>query len=184
MSEWFAAGIPLPIILEAIDGCFEAHRKGGRRRTVSSLSYCRHAVRKLWDDRRDLHVGSDSAAIPEQDVAGGLEKLSVQLDNSASGTKERDIAALIVSSASRIRALKVSTLPQADEALLEIENDLMESIRKSLRAVAMAELNDEVRRQLQGVRFSDDTVRDRTAAATLLRQIRRRYALPRLTLLS
>jgi hypothetical protein len=39
MKSWHDDGIPLAIVLEAIDSCFEKRRETGRKRVISSLSY-------------------------------------------------------------------------------------------------------------------------------------------------
>ena len=44
MQKWRAEGIPLPVVIEAIDSVFEKNETSGRRKVISSLSYCRHAV--------------------------------------------------------------------------------------------------------------------------------------------
>src|ERR1041385_6014201 len=57
MRKWAEDGIPLPVVIEAIDGVFEKNETSGRRKIISSLSYSRHAVKELGDERRDLYVG-------------------------------------------------------------------------------------------------------------------------------
>src|SRR5437763_2929596 len=43
MKRWHDDGIPLPIVIEAIDTVFQKNEESGRRKTISGLSYCRHA---------------------------------------------------------------------------------------------------------------------------------------------
>src|SRR3979411_88188 len=64
MQRWREEGIPLPIVIEAIDSVFEKNETSGRRKVISSLSYCRHAVKELWLDRKELQVGA-RAETPE-----------------------------------------------------------------------------------------------------------------------
>src|SRR4029077_4734286 len=48
MKKWHDDGGPLPVVIEAIDSVFEKNETSGRRKVISSLTYCRHAVKELW----------------------------------------------------------------------------------------------------------------------------------------
>src|SRR6266496_3488312 len=78
MRKWAEDGIPLPVVIEAIDGVFEKNESSGRRKIISSLSYCRHAVKELWDARRDLYVGG-SELTPEANPEVRLESLAQRI---------------------------------------------------------------------------------------------------------
>ena len=41
MKKWFDDGIPLTVVIEAIDSVFEKNETSGQRKMISSLSYCR-----------------------------------------------------------------------------------------------------------------------------------------------
>src|ERR671935_1782558 len=56
MRKWHDEGIPLPVVIEAIDSVFEKNETSGRRKVISSLSYCRHAVKEMWNERRELYA--------------------------------------------------------------------------------------------------------------------------------
>src|SRR5437764_938195 len=49
MKEWHEAGVPLPVVIEAIDTVFE--KAAERKKVVNSIHYCKHAVKELWDER-------------------------------------------------------------------------------------------------------------------------------------
>jgi hypothetical protein len=50
MGEWHRGGIPLPVVLQAIDNVFDAfERRSPTGRRVNSLSYCRQEVLALFD---------------------------------------------------------------------------------------------------------------------------------------
>src|SRR5436853_5501972 len=63
MKTWAEGGIPLPVVIEAIDTVFE--KAAERKKIVNSLSYCRHAVKELWSERKELQVGA-SGTVPEE----------------------------------------------------------------------------------------------------------------------
>src|SRR5213593_5009097 len=78
MKKWHGEGVPLPVVIEAIDSVFEKNETSGRRKVISSLSYCRHAVKELWDERRDMYVGG-SDVTPESSPEARLESLAEHL---------------------------------------------------------------------------------------------------------
>src|SRR6266852_9087427 len=78
MQRWRDEGIPLPIVIEAIDSVFEKNETSGRRKVISSLRYCRHAVKELWEARRDLYVGGTDTT-PEASPEARLAELAERL---------------------------------------------------------------------------------------------------------
>ena len=113
MQRWRDEGIPLPIVIEAIDSVFEKNETSGRRKVISSLSYCRHAVKELWDARRDLYVGG-SDTTPEASPETRLEELANRLEEPF---------------ASRVRDLaRERSVPRIEERLMEIERELIDSL--------------------------------------------------------
>jgi hypothetical protein len=165
MQRWRDEGIPLPVVIEAIDSVFEKNETSGRRKIISSLSYCRHAVKEIWDARRDLYVGGSEVA-PEANTAARLEELAQRIGGEF---------------ADRIRALAKQSVPQIEQQLMEIERQLIESL--------IASAPEEVARMRAGIAASlgdtsklDPKIRARTEEANLRRLIRERFGFPRLTL--
>src|ERR1043166_3403501 len=73
MKEWHEAGVPLPVVIEAIDSVFE--KAAERKKVVNSIHYCRHAVKEVWAGRRKLTVGEGSST-PEASPSEALEALA------------------------------------------------------------------------------------------------------------
>src|SRR5262249_43438817 len=170
MKRWNEEGIPLPVIIEAIDSVFEKNETSGRKKVISSLSYCKHAVKEIWDERRELAVGADSTT-PEEAPDAALLALSSELE-------AIDVARPF---AARVRALKkLKSVPRIEAKLIEIEHEMIASIVDSLldRDVLLAE----VARTLGDTSKLDETTRARTEEANLRRSVRERFGLPRLTL--
>jgi hypothetical protein len=160
MKSWNDEGIPLPIVIEAIDSVFDKQEVKGKK--VNGLTYCRHAVKELWNERRQLQVGSQESA-PEEDVAGRLSALAEVLESVSA-----DFAA-------RVRGLvSEKSAPRIEERLIELEEELVESLLPQAE-----ELRTEARALASG---ADEKSRARTEAAHLRRLVRERFHLPRLTL--
>lgn len=156
MKEWHDAGVPLAVVIEAIDSVFD--KQDAKSRKVNGLRFCRHAVKELWDERRELQIGASETA-PEENVEPLLESLA---------------AAVPPEFAARIRELAaLKSAPRIEEKLMEIEEELLSSL-------ASADLREEAR-ALASV-ATDEKMRARTEAATLRRLVREKFGLPRLTL--
>jgi hypothetical protein len=168
MRKWHEDGIPLPVVIEAIDSVFEKNETSGRRKTISSLSYCRHAVKEMWDERRDLYVGG-SDTTPEASPETRLELLAQRIDEPF---------------ASRVRELaKERSVPRIEERLMEVERELIDALIASAPDEVNA-LRRDVVASLGDTSKLDPKIRARTEEANLRRLIRERFDLPRLTLFS
>jgi hypothetical protein len=164
MQRWRDEGIPLPIVIEAIDSVFEKNETSGRRKVISSLSYCRHAVKELWDARRDLYVGG-SDTTPEASPETRLDELANRLEEPF---------------ASRVRDLaRERSVPRIEERLMEIERELIDTLIASQDVDA---LRREITASLGDASKLDPKIRARTEEANLRRLVRERFNLPRLTL--
>ena len=171
MKKWHDESVPLPVVIEAIDSVFEKNETSGRRKVISSLSYCRHAVKELWDERRNLYVGG-SDQTPESAPAAMLERLAQRLEASESGA----------AFAERVRALgSEKSVPRIEQRLIELEGEMLESVIAT-SPEDIVEIRREIAEALGNTAALDEKTRARTEEANLRRMIRERFDLPRLTL--
>lgn len=167
MKAWFDDGVPLAVVIEAIDSVFEKNETSGRRKVISSLSYCKHAVKEIWRDRKDLYAGSADAP-PEENVGALVESLASEVERVSAET------------ASDIRAVSSEkSVPRIEERLIEVEHVLVQRL--------LASLSDDERRAIEAQPAStiadiDEKTRQRTQEANVRRRIREKFGLPRLTL--
>ena len=153
MEKWAAEGIPLPIIIEAIDTVFDRFEAEDRK--VNGLSFCKDAVKKLWRERRDLQIGA-SESVPEEGAEDQLLALADALESSAP------------SFAPRVRDLaREKSVPRIEEKLIDLEGELA-------AALATDEIRAEAARAAEG--------NTRAEEAHLRRLVREKFGLPRLTL--
>jgi len=163
MRKWRDDGIPLPVVIEAIDSVFEKNETSGRRKIISSLSYCRHAVKETWNDRREMFVGPGETT-PESDPTAVLESLASQL--------ETTVAAPF---APRVRALAAEkSVPKIEERLIELEREMIESLATADDVAA-------VHADVASLKL-DEKTSARTEEANLRRLVREAFGLPRLSL--
>ncbi|HJW94611.1 MAG TPA: hypothetical protein VJ901_13415 [Thermoanaerobaculia bacterium] len=160
MKKWADDGIPLPVVIEALDTVFE--KAAERKKVVNSLSYCRHAVKELWEERKELQIGA-STSVPEAGSGETLARLAEAIEH------------VSPSIALEIRALeKEQSARTIEDRLIEIERRLIAEIPEldAIRAEVAQELAGKV----------DEKNRARTEEAMLLRIVREKYSLPRLSL--
>ena len=171
MKKWHDDGVPLPVVIEAIDSVFEKNETSGRHKVISSLAYCRHAVKELWDERRNLYVGG-SEQTPESAPAAVLEELAKRLETSPMGSKF----------ANRVRALiSEKSVPRIEQQLIDLEGEMLQSVVSNAPA-DVAAIRQEIAAALANASSLDDKTRARTEEANLRRLIRERFELPGLTL--
>ena len=154
MQKWAADGIPLPIVIEAIDSVFDKQEAAGKK--VNSLSYCKHAIKEMWEERKALAVGAENVA-PEEDPSSRLEELAALLDATA--------AAAFAPHVRELASLR--SVPRIEEGLMTLEEELIASL-------ASEELREEASRLAK---------EPRAVEAHLRRLVREHYGLPRFTVM-
>jgi len=163
MKSWHDDGVPLPVVIEAIDAVFEKSQK-----KINSLSYCRHAVKELWKERQELLVGA-AGETPEAAPAPLLDELAARLEAVPAAAPF----------APRVRALAgEKSVPRIEEKLMELERELLDAV---IAAEDVAAMRAEIAASLAGAKL-DEKTRARTEEASLRRLVRERWGLPRLTL--
>lgn len=159
IKEWHDAGIPLPIVIEAMDKVFD--RFDAKDRKVNGLSFCKHAVKELWNERKELQVGSESIA-PEESPAPRLDTLAAALG-------------AYPEFAERLRGLiREQSVPRIEEALMALETELIDQL-----AATAPHLRTEAEALAVG---ADEKIRARSTDAHLRRLVREEFRIPRLTL--
>ena len=168
MKSWHDEGVPLPVVIEAIDSVFEKNETSGRQKKINSLSYCRHAVKELWKERKEMLVGA-AGETPEAAPGPLLDALAVQLEG----------VPAVAAFAPRVRALvSEKSVPRIEEKLMELERELLDAV---IAAEDVAAIRAEIAASLAGAKL-DEKTRARTEEANLRRLVRERFGLPRLTL--
>lgn len=170
MKGWADAGIPLPVVIEAIDQVFERNETSGRRKTISSLSYCRHAVKELWEERKAIAVDG-GAALPEEAPQELLSALASEVER-VSASKAETIRGLV----------SEKSVPRIEERLIEVESELIEELLASLPPEELAALRADVARAAGDISRLDPATRARTEDANLRRIVRETFGVPRLSL--
>lgn len=184
MKSWRDAEIPLAIVVEAIDQCFTKRRESKRRGTISSLSYCRHAVEELWEERKDLYTGRESGEqtpdTPQQQLAALAAEIRCAADAVAAPVAERlrEVAGQVVD----LHAGR--TVAEIEAELMEMEQRLLEELEALIPVEDRNRMEEELRDALASLGTSDAEVVEKSRRAIRKKIVRKRLAVPRLSLFS
>ena len=176
MKKWKGNDIPLPVIIEAIDQVFARNEESGRKKVISSLHYCRHAVKEIWEERRQLHVGQEDM-VPEEDPGQALEIVAAAIEKSL---LPMELSAALSAEVRALAALR--SVPKIEERLIEMEQELFARLLTELSAEERSALQTAISKSLGDPTNLDEKTRRRTEDANQRRQLRERFELPRLTL--
>ena len=181
MKGWRDEGVPLAVVIEAIDQCFDKKAESGRRGVISSLSYCRHAVKGIWAERRDLLVGADRT-VPESDPAARLGSLGEKLLEA--GAQLSGEAQKLMSEAAGAVTLLAGgrSVPAIEEELMRIEQSLFDDLASTLTNEERVALDSEVDAALAPYRTLEGETLRKTREANFRRLLRGRMGVPRLSL--
>jgi hypothetical protein len=187
-ATWLERRIPLPVVLRAMSEVFETARARGRRKPVLSLSYCRHAVEEAHAAHLESAVGEARAGsassrrrpLRERVVDWRERAESWGAEPRRDGMEMLDAVLAVVSDLDDGRC----SADAAEKRLAELERGLLEA---AARAFPQAERDDlmagcEGRLAEYRDRMSPE-VYARTRQRALEGELRRRLALPRLSLL-
>lgn len=181
LRGWWREGIPLAAVLTGIGEAWERRRER-QEDPVSSLSYCRHAVKRHAKRLSAARVGAAATGLGV-DVPAALAILAAQVNEVAD--RWRGLPAL--EAVLRDLARAVATLPPdlepatADEILTELEFTTLDALMGALPADRTREIEKGVADDLASLK-SEPEVEERTRRALSLKSVRRLVGLPRLEL--
>jgi hypothetical protein len=186
IDDWWRAGIPLRIVLAAIERVFARRAEAAGRGPVSSLRYCRHAVEEAFTEWREARLGEagEPGAPPPApaEAAGFLEARAAEIEGRALPAL-REAAAALRRLAATLRGDDPPSLSRVEEELARIEDRLVESLLGSMPAAEREALEQRavarvapLRARLTGRAWDASLEGQRRA------EVRAAFRLPRLTL--
>ena len=201
IESWKERGLPLHVVLRAIEHAFDSHEAKRHKRTVKTLLYCQEEVEAQYAEWLESRVGSHSreAEIDDSDSAFPRALVLQHLDHSlgilARLATERQLQADALSEAlSRAGALlseirgdyESASQPDSrklEESLTGIERLLDDAMRVVTTEAEMAALQLEIESQLKPYkRHMDKDAFAQTRSNLLRKRIREHFRVPRLSL--
>ena len=202
IGEWQRRGIPLRIVLQGIENCFDTfERRSPGARRINSLTYCRQEVLSLFD----LYLGLQGAAAgrpgegPASSVPasagvvvrhlGRLARRAKEAMAHASSSHHDALVGSLAGAAAELRRMKKAIVagppaPQTLERdLARLDSELLAAARDALGPEETERIEQEAATALGTARDRmTPEARDTTHRAAAARLLRRRCHLPRLTL--
>jgi hypothetical protein len=186
VESWKNAGIPLHIVLRAINEAFDAYDKRGHKyRKVNSIFYCQQQVESAFADYRLAQVGGDSGAGQSQveEVSGPQTPKETELlskavlfdflarcgddlrtaADRAAESKKTALEGAISRARSRLNEIRseIEGASRVDAEALErdldsIDRIILEAARETLGAVELQSIRKEAESQLRSYRKKMD----------------------------
>ncbi len=166
--SWHRRGIPLALVLATLEQVFEKRRlRGAKGRFPPSLRYCADAVEGAWALRVGLLAPVATRPVERIDCVRRLTALAAALPE---GLEDREVWQ------QRVLGLIDAEDPphpeRIERGLGALDQELLESLRRSTSAAGLAEIADQVEAGLERIRRRApdadlDLVRRRIEAAIL-----------------
>jgi hypothetical protein len=206
IGEWQSGGIPLRVVLQGIENCFDARaRRAPTARRINSLSYCRQEVlglHEIYLGLRGVEAGRPATTAPnaaaadafpvERTLARHLGRLTRRVRESMAFASEAGLDRLVGALASTAAELKrlrkgiASARPAPgalEQALEQLDAGLIDAARQALPEGDWDSLVREAAAALgdSGSRMTPEAL-TATRHVAAVRLLRARCRLPRLTL--
>ena len=181
LRGWWRDGVPLAAVLGGIGEAWERRRER-EEDPISSLSYCKHAVKRQARRLAAAHVGAAGQG-PEVDAAAVLASMVKEISDVAQRWKDLPgVEAILRDLARAVATLPSNCEPAAlDQTLADLEFASLDALYAALPPELRSGIERGVDSDLAGLAVEPE-VRDRTRRALSIKAARRFVGLPRLEL--
>lgn len=206
IESWKEMNIPLHVALRGVEKAFDSWESKPRKRTVKTLLYCQEEVEAQYAEWLEARIGADDSeneagvnakasedglpfsreAIVKHLDHGRSQLLAIAADtNVAYGLKEtiHRAVALLDELQTELRHTSSPNAQKLEVSLTGIERMLSESISLTVGAEQLSEQKAAVKGQLKPYRgHMEQAVYDQTFQNLLLKALREKFGIPRLSL--
>ena len=203
IESWKERGVPLHVVLRAIEHAFDSYESKKHKRTIKTLLYCQEEVEAQYAEWLESRVGShdDEGAAEEADdrkspfsrdiVVAHLDRSHRELNDLATARRnEHELGEALKRAANLLTDIRDEYANVArpdtrklEESLSGIDRMLDEGIRNSTPLSDMADLESEVDAQVKPYkRHMDKEVFAQTRENLLKKRLREHFGVPRLSL--
>ena len=165
VRQWHEAGVPLKVVLKALEVFFERERRREKpRRLAPALGYCERDVYDLWEEWKsarladredDSGTGTGAAAGTEGLLHGHLEALEQHLQAATRAAKARGeklvaraLKAVVKDLAPLHQPAAAGDWPSVERVLRAAEDKVLKAAKKELGNEGLEELRGRVRQQV------------------------------------
>jgi hypothetical protein len=187
IEGWQERGIPLHIVIRAIESVFDGYDKNPGPRSIKGLLYCREEVEAQFLEWTSMQAGKEksnegSIEFSPEKIVEHIDSVIEQLGRSATPELSEDIERAI----SRLKQLAIdysNDLETADKSLSDIENFLEDALLSKIDQSRLKEVEKDVASQLRPYKSQMDAdVYKQTSRVMMLKRLRDEEGIPRLSL--
>jgi hypothetical protein len=189
IEGWRDRGIPLHIVIRAIENVFDGFDKNPGPRSIKGLLYCKEEVEAQFVEWSAMQAGKakegstdGSQEFSPERIVEHIEKVIAELEESKNPDLREDIERAI----ERLRQLArehSNDLETADRSLSDIENLLEHSLLTRLDPARLAEVEKDIASQLRPFKSQmDPDAYMQTSRVMILKRLRDEEGIPRLSL--
>ena len=188
MEVWQDKGIPLHIVIRAVEQVFDNFDKNPGPRSVKGLMFCREEVEAQYDEWLKAQTGKSNAEA-DHSPSFSLAEISEHINGliaSLNQIKNPDLADEIERACVRLAAVAANVNgnhEQLDKSLSDVEDMLDEALLERVDKGVRSGLEKEISTQLKPYKSTMDAVSyQSTFRLMLLKQLREAENIPRLSL--
>lgn len=188
IEGWQDRGIPLHIVIRAIESVFDGYDKNPGPRSIKGLLYCREEVEAQFLEWNSMQAGKGDGS-NEGSLAFSPERIVKHIEDVISQLKQSenpDLSDDIERAVSRLRELSSqhsNDIETADQALSDIESFLEHALLTKTDSSRRAEFEGEIANELKPYKSEmTPEAREQTARVLLLKRLRDEERIPRLSL--
>ena len=204
MESWKQQGIPLHIVLRAIEKAFDSFESRPRKRSVKTLLYCQEEVEAQYAEWLESRVGA-SESPSESPVDNSRTPFSFdaiqrhlqqtrtllqRLANSRNEIGDAEFSETLTRATQRLTELEddlsnggVLNTRRLEDSLTSVERMLNDALTAAISAEDLQAITTEIKSELKPYRSQmERPVYEQTLNNLLLKRLREKFGVPRLSL--
>jgi len=189
IEGWQDRGIPLHVVIRAIESVFDGYDKNPGPRTIKGLLYCREEVEAQFLEWSSMQAGKakeeaekDSPEFSAAKIVEHIDGVIESLQRSQNPELREDIERAVT----RLKELSANhsnDLAAADQALSDVESFLEHALLTRTGKARLTQFEQEIDAQLRPYKSEmTPEAREQTARVMLLKRLRDEDGIPRLSL--
>jgi hypothetical protein len=205
IEGWKERGVPLHVVVRAIEHAFDSHESKKQKRTVKTLLYCQEEIEAQYAEWLESRIGSHEepgsknkidegqSPFPRDAVLAHLGRSLDNLDKLSSArrrTSDDELSEALARAVTLLSEIKddYASAAQPDARKLEdsltgIERLLDDAMRRAASESDLASANTEIDSQMKPYkRHMDKAAFEQTRENLLRKRLRDHYGVPRLSL--
>ena len=189
IEGWQDRGIPLHIVIRAIENVFDGYDKNPGPRSIKGLLYCREEVEAQFLEWTAMQAGQTKAGSNDGSVEFSPERIVEHIDSvieQLGRSQNPDLSEDIERSIARLKQLAIdysNDLETADRSLSDVENLLETSLLTKIDPARLKAVEKDVTLQLKPYKSQMDAeAYKQTSRVMMLKRLRDEEGIPRLSL--